>query len=363
MQSRLRFWKYPIFVILLLLIIAAFTLVYTLTETAKAPYDRDAISDEHVAETAQLEEEPEQIDEPFEPEISTEPEPEQEPEQEPEPPDELLEFNPNIDGFVTIHKEESDIHRGPLILVNHDHAFEIPDDLELINIVDAQTTSFRVQHNASQLAPSIIQPLDEMMEAFLAATNNRSVTIRSAFRNYESQQRILNTYTSRMGRREALRWASLPGHSEHHTGLAFDFGIVSGGTVNIFTGTGNTSWFRRNSYRHGFILRYAQNKTHITQTAHEPWHFRYVGLPHSVIMFQNNWCLEEYIEIIGEYTFEEPFEFEFNEILYEIYFTASTDVRLPLNSEFEISGNNIDGFIVTINRLDFDPDEIIEAYV
>jgi len=196
-----------------------------------------------------------------------------------------------------------------------------------------------------------------MMDAYFTVTNGRYVTIISAFRDLDSQQRILNTYISRMGRREALRWASLPGHSEHHTGLAFDFGIMFGNTRSTFTGAGSTSWFRRNSYRFGFILRYQESKTHITQTANEPWHFRYVGLPHSIIMFQNNWCLEEYIEIIREYTFEEPFEIEIDEIQYEIYFIEGTDVRLPFNSEYEISGNNIDGFIVTVVRLEYDPDE------
>jgi len=334
-------------------VVAVFTLVYAMSETAEAPYERGDRPDAVITETPPPEDEPEP---PGEPEPTDEPE-------EPEPIEEELESNPNIDGFVTIQMEESDIHRGPLILVNHDHAFKIPNDLDLVNIIESQTTSFRVQQSNSQLAQSIMQPLDEMMEEFISTTNNRAVTIRSAFRDYDSQQRILNTYISRMGRREALRWASQPGHSEHHTGLAFDFGIRVGGNVDAFTGTGNTSWFRRNSYRHGFILRFRQNKTQITQTNDEPWHFRYVGLPHSAIMTQNDWCLEEYIELIREYTFEEPFKFEFNDIMYEIYFTASTDVRLPLNSEYDISGNNVDGFIVTTNRPDTEYDDPTEIEI
>jgi len=340
-------------------LVGVFTLVYSLSETAEAPYDPENQNDAVAAETPGIENEPEEEPEP--PDESA-PELEEEPEEE-EPPEELPLFNPNIDGFVTIQMDESDIHRGPLLLVNHDHSFEIPDDLNLINVVEVQTTEFRVQHDASLLAYILMEPLDEMMDAFLTATNNRAVTIRSAFRDYESQRRILSTYTSRMGRREALRWASLPGHSEHHTGLAFDFGVMSAGTATTFTGTGSTSWFRRNSYRYGFILRYRQNKTEITQTAYEPWHFRYVGLPHAAIMFENDWCLEEYIELIRDYTFEEPFKFEYEEILYEIYFTTSTDVKLPLNSEFDISGNNIDGFIVTITRLETDPDNPTELEI
>ena len=98
---------------------------------------------------------------------------------------------------------------------------------------------------------------------------------------------------------------------------------------------------------YGFILRYPQNKTRITQTNHEPWHFRYISLPHSTIVTQNNWVLEEYIDMLREHTFDNPFEFELNDVSYKIYFSDSTEIKLPLNSEFSISGNNVDGFIIT----------------
>jgi len=330
-------------------VIAAFTLLYALSETVTAPYMPVETPEPVVTETPEPDEDPEPPDEP-----------EDEPEED---PPEVITYTPPADEFITIYMEDSDIHSGSLLLVNHDHSFSIPEDLDLVNINEAKTIQFRVQYESAQLARSIMAPLDEMMDSFINATNIRYVTIRSAFRNYANQERILNNYISRMGRREALRWAALPGHSEHHTGLAFDFGIISGGMVAAFNGTGNTSWFRRNSHEYGFILRYLQGKTQITQTSHEPWHFRYVGLPHSTIMFENNWCLEEYIEMLRDYTFEEPFEAELNDILYAIYFVPGTEVKIPLNSEFELSGNNIDGFIVTAIQLEHDPDEINDVSI
>ena len=350
MRSRLRYWKYPITIVLLLLITAAFTLVYTLSETAAAPYEQNNSPDNVI----------EEIPEPHDPADDLDPlnDPENDPEKNPEddPGDEQEEplLLPAEEGFITMRMDASDIHRGYLILINHDHEFSIPEDIDLVNIAEAKSSPYRVQSESFRLSSSIIQPLDEMMDDFLAATRMNSVAIISAFRNYENQQRILNNYIARMGRREALRWASLPGHSEHHTGLAFDFGILSGGSRSTFTGTGTTAWFRRNSYKYGFILRYPPNKSNITRTAHEPWHFRYVGLPHSYIMFQNNWCFEEYHEILRNHSFQEPFEAEHEGILYEIYFTSDAEVKLPLNSEFDISGNNVDGFIVTAVRLESD---------
>jgi len=357
-RSRLRFWKYPISIILLLLVIAAFTFIYAWSNIAAAPHER---IEQPVIETPEPEdvpEEPEPADE-----IEDDPDPDDEPDDDTYPADDDSDINIVWDDFVTLQMDEADIHRGYLLLVNSENSFSIPNDLGLVNIIDTQTTNFRVQHRNSRLAGSIMEPLDEMMAAFLTATSNRSVTIRSAYRNYDTQRSILNRYISQMGRREALRWAALPGYSEHHTGLAFDFGILSGGTVTAFTGGGNTVWFRRNSHRFGFILRYPPNKTSITQTNHEPWHFRYVGLPHSTIMHQNNWVLEEYHEHIRNHTLEEPFEFEHDGIVYHIYFNEGTEIRLPLNSEFDFSGNNIDGFIVTATMLPYDPDAVVDVYV
>jgi len=332
--------------------IAAFTFIYALSDTATAPHDETATPEPVIIATPEppdIIEDPEPVDDP-------EDEPEDEP--EPEPP-----YDPEGDGFIMINMEPEDIFRGYLLLVNHDHAYRIPDDLDLVNIVEAKNSPYRVFINTFRLSDSIIEPLDEMMNAFIAATGNRSVTIVSAFRTRENQQSILNRYINNMGRSAALRWAALPGHSEHHTGLAFDFGIATGSTWTTFTGTGSTAWFRRNSHRFGFILRYPPNKTEITQTEHEPWHFRYVGLPHSTIMFEKDLCFEEYHDLLRGHPFEDPLIVEVNDIEYMIYFAEGTDVKLPLRSEFELAGNNIDGFIVTAIVYDYDPDEYIDIEV
>jgi len=348
-RSRLGFWKYPIFVVLLLAVITAFTLVYELSDTAAAPHEIFDTSDSVVMETL----EPEDLEE-TEPTDDTEEDIEEIIEDE--PVDEEPRYIPPSEEFITIIMEESEIHEGYLILVNNNNEFPIPENLDLVRIVDARTPGLRVRTESLQLAPSIMEPLNNMIDDFIAETNIRTVAIISAYRTLEYQQSVLDSYIRSIGRWAAHRQVSLPGHSEHHTGLAFDFGIISGGVRSNFDGTGRTAWMRRNAHRYGFILRYPADKTHITRIIHEPWHFRYVGLPHSTIMFENNWCFEEYIDKIREYTFEEPFEVEVDGVLYAIYFSEELEVPVPLNSEFEISGNNVDGFIVTARLLKFDPD-------
>ena len=73
-----------------------------------------------------------------------------------------------------------------------------------------------------------------------------------------------------------------------------------------------------------------------------------MGNPHASIIFQNGWCFEEYIELLAEYTRDEPYVAVLGDYTYEIYTTRDPGVRIPFDVEFDISGNNIDGFVVTI---------------
>ncbi|WP_394683424.1 D-alanyl-D-alanine carboxypeptidase family protein, partial [Schaedlerella sp.] len=49
-------------------------------------------------------------------------------------------------------------------------------------------------------------------------------------------------------------------------------------------------------YKYGFINRYPADKTEITGTIYEPWHYRYVGKQAAMEIYSQNLCLEEYVE-------------------------------------------------------------------
>jgi len=258
--------------------------------------------------------------------------------------------NTVVDGYIAMRLGPSDISLGNLIVVNHDFVYEIREDHDLVLIEDMKTMSYRVSGDNLLFSRSAIGKLNEMMDAFFDESERDSTTIISAFRDFERQQEILDEYVAIVGRTEALRWASPPGYSEHHTGLAVDLGFFSGGEVRTFLGTGINAWFSENSYKFGFILRYPFEKSDITKTAYEPWHFRYVGNPHAYVIHNYRWCLEEYIGYVMGFSREEPFSVVFDGDSYDIYFTRGFDVLVPVDSEYDISGNNIDGFIVTVKR-------------
>ena len=89
------------------------------------------------------------------------------------------------------------------------------------------------------------------------------------------------------------KYVARPGHSEHHTGLAFD--ITVPGT--IFKGTEEQKWLHKHCWEYGFVIRYQEDKEKLTGYIAECWHIRYVGLPHSITMRDRNWCLEEYLGV------------------------------------------------------------------
>lgn len=59
------------------------------------------------------------------------------------------------------------------------------------------------------------------------------------------------------------------------------------------------SWLAENSHEYGFIQRYPDDKTEITGISYEPWHYRYVGEDVASEIYEEEICLEEYIEKIN----------------------------------------------------------------
>ena len=129
------------------------------------------------------------------------------------------------------------------------------------------------------------------------------LSIKSAYRSWNDQNYIFNNYVKRDGLDAAMTYSARPGHSEHQTGLAMDIltSSTSGSKTPQFKPA--LDWLADNAYKHGFILRYPEGKTHITGYIFEPWHYRYVGTELAEILYNNgDWItLEEYFGIDSVY--------------------------------------------------------------
>ena len=111
--------------------------------------------------------------------------------------------------------------------------------------------------------------------------------------------------------------------------------------------------FRKEASNYGFIERYSKGKEHITGIAHEPWHFRYVGCPHSKIMSETSMTLEEYLLFVKRFSQEKPYVWSDEEgYIAEIFYVGAETMDISMLDDCicQISGNNMDGFVVTLWR-------------
>lgn len=248
---------------------------------------------------------------------------------------------------------------GDLILVNNEYQYYSTGNEKLVSIMtkndETGRTSFTaVDYDYTILEP-VYEPLAKMVDDWYSIYNNDTLIVYGSYRSNEFQQQLYDQFTANTAGDGEAPIVARPGFSEHETGYAFDFSETES---YDYQGTGDFQWLNQNCHKYGFVIRYAEDKEEITEYRKEPWHFRYVGSPHAKYMTENNLCLEEYIELLrnayhygGEHL---KIADEYGSP-YEIYFYPSddgeeyTNVPLPTGVKFDISGNNVDGFIVTVH--------------
>ncbi|MGM0827653.1 MAG: VanY-A/VanY-F/VanY-M family D-Ala-D-Ala carboxypeptidase [Bacillota bacterium] len=239
-----------------------------------------------------------------------------------------------------IQKEiaEEQIYQGNLLLVNIEypvHPESIKSDVINLSAHNELTKSYGLLNSEIYLSEDVARKFSEMIAA-AKKEGVRNFSITSGFRGFEEQSVLYQEMGS--------DYAMPAGHSEHNLGLAIDVGSTQMKMANAPEG----KWVERNAWKYGFVLRYPKDKTEITGIQHEPWHIRYVGLPHSSIMKEKNFALEEYLDYLKE---EKQFSTSINGEKYTITYypiSGSRKIKVPDNNYFEISGNNKDGVIMTV---------------
>ncbi len=141
------------------------------------------------------------------------------------------------------------------------------------------------------IAHMAVENLKTLFEASEAATNE-TIIFTSTYRTLAFQDSIygVNPY------------AAKPGESEHHSGLVADI-KVEGFAQRRFIMSKTGKWMAHHAHEYGFIIRYPLWGERITGVDYEPWHLRYVGLPHSEIIYQSKIVLEDYITLLEKYSY------------------------------------------------------------
>jgi D-alanyl-D-alanine dipeptidase/carboxypeptidase len=239
-----------------------------------------------------------------------------------------------------------DIHRGALQLVSAEYPIREAGEVRVLPL--AEDGSVFLEKKAAYL----------LSQVFRALRSEGTIVPVSGYRSRREQEQIYRRSLRENGDVFTSRYVALPGCSEHQTGLAVDLSAdaddASCGTGHpicpSFPDAGICGEFKDLAAKYGFIERYGSGKESLTGIAHEPWHFRYVGYPHSLFMQEKCLCLEEYITLLRRYSYEgHHLHYRQTEIYFADAETAEQGLLLPEECT-QISGNNVDGFIVTIWR-------------
>ncbi|MCY9004447.1 VanY-A/VanY-F/VanY-M family D-Ala-D-Ala carboxypeptidase [Peribacillus frigoritolerans] len=256
--------------------------------------------------------------------------------------DQIYEQNDNtaIENPLKIEITEEQIHQGNLLLVNSEYAVEqagIQSDIINLFTHKGLTTGYQLTNNEIKLSEEIAEKFSEMIAAAAEEDGVSNFLISSGYRDFDEQNRLYKEMEA--------DYALPAGHSEHNLGLALDVGSTQMKMKEAPEG----EWIEENAWKNGFILRYPANKTDITGIQYEPWHIRYVGLPHSAIMQEMNLALEEYLDYLKD---EKSISISVEGKKYTISYypisqNGTIEVKVPANEQYEISGNNMDGVNVT----------------
>jgi D-alanyl-D-alanine carboxypeptidase len=100
------------------------------------------------------------------------------------------------------------------------------------------------------------------------------------------------------------------------------------------------SWIYTNAYKYGFVT-VGEGETNV---------FRYVGVVHSTAMKQSDLSFDEYLDVLKTKTPDDPIKVSASGSSYAIYYVAKDGEHLvPKNYEYTVSGNNVDGYVITVN--------------
>lgn len=234
------------------------------------------------------------------------------------------------------------IHSGLLILVNSEHPIQHMERPVLAPAVPG--SDILLDTRAAAMLSGLISRLGAAGE----------IVPVSGWRSAEEQQEIWDGSILENGAEFTRKYVALPGCSEHQTGLAIDLALRADSIDFIrpeFPYDGICGRFRALAADYGFVERYQSGKEDITGIAAEPWHFRYVGRPHARIMCDMGLCLEEYVEYLRSY----PYPERLLEVRGEIYeaevgFAGARDALGLPDAPYQVSGNNVDGYIYTLWR-------------
>ncbi len=239
------------------------------------------------------------------------------------------------DGYTTVELEASAVHSGMLLKLDSTHSFSGSVG-ELVGFEDKNDT-YRLKNSSLTVKSEVVSALNSMCSALQASASATTLMVYSTIEVYDVTGSL---YTD-----------VLP---DRACGYCVDLAILNADET-ISRMNEALTWISENAWSYGFIYGYTAEEESSTGIADAPYHLRYVGTVHAGIMHQNDWTLTEYYANIKAYTPESPLCYSTATGSYLVYYfeaesTGTTAVPVPEGASYTISGNNTDGFLITVSE-------------
>lgn len=239
-----------------------------------------------------------------------------------------------MEGFTKYEIAASELSRGYLVPATAESPAMPADNVKKVNLNECKNEFYSIAGSDMPLNEVAAEALNRLMTDYHTATELGDFVVYGT----------TNTYTAD----GSVCPRAFP---DSAAGNSVDLAILGYESLISYDGMDSQSWIIENCYKYGFIVRYPEGKSTVTEQEFCPWHLVYVGAPHAEIMAQKNLCLEEYVGMLKGYTAESPLIYPTESGNYTIYYEPAngdvTPVRVPIAGGYSISGNNSDGFIIT----------------
>lgn len=267
-------------------------------------------------------------------------------------------------GYSTISKDSDEVRIGDLILSNSEHPVEYnaseieagtSAEISFVTIKSILDTKTSPKHYTASdwevgLDRTAALAMDAWFEGFYDATGNTDIRMIGGYR---------------------------PESEDHdfHTGRTLTIGIYPDtGSSNFYSPDGDYAWLADHAAEYGFVQRYPDGKEDYfddTITTRRTATYRYVGIAPATYMTAHELCLEEFLEEIKSYSIDSMLQITAGAAQYGMYYIPAsnsggkTSFSVPSgDTAYTISGNNMDGFIITValNDAAGTPNNVTPAY-
>lgn len=278
-------------------------------------------------------------------------------------------ITPSNKNMIYIPKEASEIKTGNLLSINDNLKYEMPSSFDnMVNLYEYRKNSDNVSKTEINGAYTYSLSLDRIaldndtLDAFNQMIIDYCKTLDLSNANVNSASNIVVAWGG-------YTQSTIDEYSEDVTNIGKDYyDHALGTTLTLKKHTPSVAitedilkneykWIYENAHKYGFILRYPNAcKDHTGFDGNARVHLRYVGVEHATYIFNNNICFENYLEILRNKhnSPEKALSITTQNGSFSVYYVKytgnPTSVPIPKNATYTISGDNMNGFIVTVEK-------------